>query len=179
MASAPGVQRRGRRGFIKAVTGWLGAALGALVAVPGLGFLAHPLRRDTVRGGKTPVRVAGADELKPDVPLRCDVRGELLDAWSRIPDVKLGSCWLVKSEADGAVRAFSTVCPHLGCGIDWNKDKRQFVCPCHQSLFALDGRLVSGPSPRDLDELDVIPEASQLKVIYRRYRVGTAKKVEV
>jgi Rieske Fe-S protein len=169
----------GRRGFMKTVTGWLSAALGAVVAIPGLGFLASPLRRETVTGGKTPLRVAGTAELKPGKPLRCDVRGQLIDAWSRQPDVKLGSCWLVKSEADGNLRAFSTVCPHLGCGIDWNEGQRRFVCPCHESYFSLDGKVITGPSPRDMDELDVTAEAAEVKVVYRRFRVGTPKKVEV
>jgi menaquinol-cytochrome c reductase iron-sulfur subunit len=168
-----------RRGFLKKITGWLGAAVGAVVAVPGLGFLAGPLGRETVRGGKGPLRVAALAELKPGKPLRCDVRGELVDAWSRVPDVKLGSCWLVKSEMDGGLRAFSTVCPHLGCGIDWNDGQRRFVCPCHDSFFSLDGKVITGPSPRDMDELDVVTEASEVKVVYRRFRVGTPKKVEV
>jgi menaquinol-cytochrome c reductase iron-sulfur subunit len=169
----------GRRGFMKTITGWLGAAVGAVVALPGLGFLASPLRRETVVGGKTPLRVAGTNELAPGKPLRCDVRGQLIDAWSRLPDVKLGSCWLVKSQGDGNVRAFSTVCPHLGCGIDWNETQRRFVCPCHESYFSLEGKVITGPSPRDMDELDVVAEASEVKVVYRRFRVGTPKKVEV
>jgi Rieske Fe-S protein len=179
MTTSSVTKHSGRRGFFKVLTGWLAAAAGAVVAVPGLGFLAHPMRRDTVRGGKTPLKVATPGQLKPGTPLRCDVRGELVDAWSRVPDVKLGSCWLVKSEGDGKIRAYSTVCPHLGCGIDWNKDTRKFVCPCHESYFTPDGKLATGPSPRDLDELEVVSEASEVKVVYRRFRVGMAKKVEV
>ena len=167
-----------RRGFLKKITGWLGAAVGAVVAVPGLGFLASPLGRETVRGGKGPLRVARLTELKPGKPLRCDVRGELIDAWSRVPDVKLGSCWLVK-EMDGKLRAFSTVCPHLGCGVDWSEAQARFVCPCHDSFFSMDGKVITGPSPRDMDELEVVTEAADVKVVYRRYRVGTPRKVEV
>jgi Rieske Fe-S protein len=168
-----------RRGFLKRITGWLGAALGAVVVVPGLGFLAAPLSRETIRGGKGPLRVAKLAELKPGKPLRCDVRGELVDAWSRVPDVKLGSCWLVRSEMDESLRAFSTVCPHLGCAIDWNDEDRRFVCPCHDSFFSPDGKVVTGPSPRDMDELDVTTDAVEVKVVYRRFRVGTPRKVEV
>jgi menaquinol-cytochrome c reductase iron-sulfur subunit len=168
-----------RRGFLRMITGWLAAAMGAVVAVPGLGFLAAPLGRETVRGGKGPLRVARLAALKPGKPLRCDVRGELYDGWSRVPDVKLGSCWLVKSELDNSVRAFSTVCPHLGCGVDWNEDQRRFVCPCHESFFGPDGKVITGPSPRDMDELEVVTEAADVKVVYRRYRVGTPRKVEV
>ena len=166
-----------RRGFLRTVTGWLAAAMGAVVTLPGLGFLASPLVRETVRGGGgTPLRVARLTELKAGKPLRCDVRGELVDAWSRIPDVKLGSCWLVKSEGDGKVRAFSTVCPHLGCGVDYDETAGKFNCPCHTSAFDLEGRCLSGPSPRGLDELETRIDGRDVLVRYQRFRVGTAKR---
>lgn len=176
---AAGSSPEARRGVLRAVAGWLGAALGAVVTLPGLALLASPLRRETVRGGKEPLRVARLRELQPGKPLRCQVRGELVDAWSRLPDVELGSCWVVKSEADGKLRAFSTVCPHLGCGVDWDEPQRRFVCPCHDSIFSPDGKVLSGPSPRDLDELEVTAADAEVKVVYRRFRVGTHEKVEV
>jgi menaquinol-cytochrome c reductase iron-sulfur subunit len=178
MPNAPAPPKRVRRGALKILTGWLAAAVGAVVTIPGLAFLAHPLRKETVRGGKTPLRVANAGDLKPGKPLRCEVRGELVDAWSRVPDVKLGSCWLVKSANDGKVRAFSTVCPHLGCGVDWDQGQSRFVCPCHDSFFSPEGKTLAGPAPRDLDELDVVVD-SEVRVVYRRFRVGLPRKVEI
>ena len=130
MSLANDLHQEPRRSFLKVVTGILGGMLGAVTALPGLALLLHPAARETVRGGRQPLRVASLRELKPGKPLRVDVRGELVDAWSRMPDVKLGSCWLVREPGgdpdqvptryrtgDGAdqVRAFSTVCPHLGC----------------------------------------------------------------
>jgi Rieske Fe-S protein len=168
-----------RRGFIKTVTGILGGLLGAVMALPGLALLLHPARRETVKGGKAPLRVAALREVKAGRPLKVDVRGELVDAWNRIPNVKLGSCWLVKSEQDGKLRAFSTVCPHLGCGIDWNESDRRFVCPCHDSYFSLEGKTLTGPAPRDMDELPLEIEGQTVKVAYRRFRVGTPSKEEV
>lgn len=161
------------------MTGWLCAVIGGVVGLPGLAFLISPVRRETIRGGRGPLRVAALAEIEPGKPLRCEVRGDLVDAWSRLPDVKLGSCWLVKADAGVAPRAFSTVCPHLGCSVDWDEAKRRFLCPCHQSYFAMDGKVISGPAPRDMDELEVITEAADVKVVYRRFRAGTSRKVEV
>lgn len=170
-----------RRGFLRSVTGWLGGLLGAVVTLPGLAFLAHPLRKDTVDAGKDPLDVgATAPQVKPGQPIMVDVRGELKDAWMRTPDVKLGACWLVREKEQDPVKAFSTVCPHLGCGVDWAPEKQQFVCPCHDSYFDLQGKVLTGPSPRGMDELDVkVNEGGRLKVAYRRFRLGTAKKEEV
>ena len=170
-----------RRGFLRSVTGWLGALLGGVVTLPGLAFLAHPLRKDTVDAGNEPLDVgATAPQVKPGQPVMVDVRGELKDAWMRTPDVKLGACWLVRENEQDPVKAFSTVCPHLGCGVDWAAEKKQFVCPCHDTYFDLQGKVVTGPSPRGMDELDVkVNEGGRLKVAYRRFRLGTAKKEEV
>jgi Rieske Fe-S protein len=74
------------------------------------------------------------------------------------------------------VKAFSTVCPHLGCGVDWNDKTGKFDCPCHASSFDLDGRCLGGPSPRGLDELDVHLEGRDVLVRYQRFRTGTSKK---
>lgn len=169
-----------RRGFMRMVTGWLGAALGAIVTLPGLAFLAHPVRKDTVSGGKEPLDVqAMGVQVKPGVPVMVEVRGELKDAWMRSPDVKLGACWLVREKDHDPVKAFSTVCPHLGCGIEWAEKKHQFLCACHNSYFDLQGKVIEGPSPRGMDELDVkLSPEGRLKVAYRRFRLGSPKKEE-
>lgn len=167
-----------RRGFIRSATAWLGGVLGAIVTLPGLAFLAHPLRKDTVDGGKEPLDVGASEkQVKPGQPVMVDVRGELKDAWMRTPDVKLGACWLVREKDHDPVRAFSTVCPHLGCGIDWAEKKNQFLCPCHNTYFDLQGKVIEGPSPRGMDELDVkMAPDGRLKVAYRRFRLGVEKK---
>src|SRR5262249_59624958 len=110
--------------------------------------------------GDEPLRVANLAEIKPGRPLRVTVVGDRTDAWLRLDNQKLGACWLVR-EGD-RVRAFSTVCPHLGCGIDWNDDTKTFECPCHGSYFDASGTRAGGPSPRDMDELDVITKNNEI-----------------
>ena len=77
---------------------------------------------------------------------------------------------------DGPIKAFSTVCPHLGCGVDFDEKTGKFACPCHTSAFDLDGRCLSGPSPRGLDELEAHVDGRDVLVRYQRFRVGTAKR---
>lgn len=48
------------------------------------------------------------------------------------------------------VKAFSAICTHLGCIVEWNGQKREILCPCHAGIFDTDGRVVSGPPPRPL-----------------------------
>jgi menaquinol-cytochrome c reductase iron-sulfur subunit len=167
-----------RRGFLKLVTAAIGAAIGAIATIPGLRFLATPLTKEMVTGGEEPVRVASMDEVEPGKPMRANVVGQKHDGWLRQDSVKLGACWLTRS-VTGQVRAFSTVCPHLGCGIDYNDKSEKFECPCHGSFFDHDGRCVEGPAPRGMDELDVLTSGKDIKVRYRRFRLSIAKKEAV
>ena len=165
-----------RRTFLAKLTAAFGALAGAIAVVPGLGFLASPLRRATIRGADNPLRVAADRDVRPGKPVRVTVVGQREDAWLRLDHVTLGSCWLVRSTDDGPVRAFSTVCPHLGCGVDWNDKTGKFDCPCHASSFDTDGRCLGGPSPRGLDELEVQHNGRDVLVRYQRFRTGSAKK---
>jgi Rieske Fe-S protein len=164
-----------RRAFLKVVTAGLGAIAGALAVIPGLGFLAGAGGRAGAGGG-APLRVASTRDVKPGKPLRVTAVGPRADAWLRLDKVTLGSLWLVRAVEDGPIKAFSTVCPHLGCGVDFDEKAGKFACPCHASAFDLDGRCLFGPSPRGLDELDTRVEGRDVLVRYQRFRVGSSKR---
>src|SRR5262245_32339044 len=97
-----------RRAFLKIMTAGLGALAAAIAVIPGLGFLASPLRRSTGRGGTNFLRVASGRDVKPGRPLRVTALGAREDAWLRLERVTLGSCWLVRTAEDGPIKAFST-----------------------------------------------------------------------
>ncbi len=49
-------------------------------------------------------------------------------------------------------RAFSRICPHLGCKIEADYDGKCFICPCHGSKFSLTGEPIQGPAIERLIE---------------------------
>ena len=53
----------------------------------------------------------------------------------------------------GALVALSAVCTHLGCIVQWEKDKQGFLCPCHAGHYTSDGTVISGPPPKPLAKL--------------------------
>jgi glycine/D-amino acid oxidase-like deaminating enzyme/nitrite reductase/ring-hydroxylating ferredoxin subunit len=56
---------------------------------------------------------------------------------------------------EGALHAFSAVCPHLGCCVRWNDAERTWDCPCHGSRFdPVDGHVLNGPAANGLDPID-------------------------
>lgn len=57
--------------------------------------------------------------------------------------------------AAGQYRAFSAVCPHLQCTVQFRPDLDQIWCACHNGRFNLNGQVVSGPPPNGLEEFKV------------------------
>jgi Rieske Fe-S protein len=56
---------------------------------------------------------------------------------------------------DGTVKAFTAICTHLECTVQYRNDTSQIWCACHDGLYDLAGNVVSGPPPRALDEYAV------------------------
>jgi len=52
------------------------------------------------------------------------------------------------SETD--IRAFSAVCTHLACIVEFRKGQRDIFCNCHNGEYDLHGRNIAGPPPRPL-----------------------------
>jgi cytochrome b6-f complex iron-sulfur subunit len=62
---------------------------------------------------------------------------------------------IVVRTADGDVRAFTAVCTHLDCTVQFKSDTSQLWCACHNGTYDLGGNVVSGPPPRGLERFVV------------------------
>jgi Rieske Fe-S protein len=61
---------------------------------------------------------------------------------------------LVRTPA-GELRAFTAVCTHLACTVQYREEKQDIWCACHNGIYDLNGKNVSGPPPRPLDPYKV------------------------
>jgi Rieske Fe-S protein len=52
-------------------------------------------------------------------------------------------------------RAFSAICTHLNCTVQYKESSHQIWCACHNGLYNLNGQVVSGPPPRPLEQYSV------------------------
>ncbi|WP_428261569.1 ubiquinol-cytochrome c reductase iron-sulfur subunit [Haliangium sp.] len=165
---------------MKAATMALGGAIGAVVAVPLVRYLLFPVGRKVVTSGTGPVDLVGVDALQAGAPpVRLQVTAsQIRDAWAVADDVALGAAWVRRTEA-GEVEALSSVCPHLGCAVDFDPGEGVFKCPCHKSSFRMDGEKISGPSKRGLDPLPVAVEEGRVKITFVRYRPDVPEREPV
>jgi glycine/D-amino acid oxidase-like deaminating enzyme/nitrite reductase/ring-hydroxylating ferredoxin subunit len=52
---------------------------------------------------------------------------------------------------DGTLTALSPVCRHVGCLVTFNTAEHTWDCPCHGSRYTVQGKVIQGPTTKDLD----------------------------
>lgn len=169
-----------RRGFLKKITVALGAAVGASLLYPLVRYVLFPVGRSTVDSSDEPIEAIAVDELPQDgKPVKVELVGDgVSNAWATSSGVTLGAAWIRKAE-NGEVEALSSVCPHLGCAIDFDPEAAEYRCPCHRSAFAITGEKKSGPAKRGLDPLPVEVEGGRVSIRFVRYRTDVAEREPV
>jgi menaquinol-cytochrome c reductase iron-sulfur subunit len=166
-----------RRFLTEAAAGAVGACCAGVPLVSGLVAWLDPLSR--AGGGGDWVQVAELASVPTDgTPIRVTVVSGRSDAWTRDSAVPVGVVYLRRS-APGEVVALHSVCPHAGCFIDYQSDRRNFFCPCHDSTFAVDGSINDprSPSPRAMDTLAVEVRGQGVWLRFQNFRPGIPTKV--
>jgi Rieske Fe-S protein len=69
--------------------------------------------------------------------------------------------------SSGEWRAFSAVCSHLQCTVQFRADLEHIWCACHNGHFDLSGKNVEGPPPRPLEQFDVTIRGNDVVVSVR------------
>lgn len=142
------------------------ASISALLSVPIVRFMLHPLSAKTTETAWS--EIGAAEEFSAiTIPVKRLMTVEQRDGWRKVISEK--SVYVTKGK-DGQLRVLSAICTHLGCSVPWIEAKGQFICPCHNGVFAPDGALISGPPPRGLDELETKIEGGRLLVRYQYFR---------
>jgi menaquinol-cytochrome c reductase iron-sulfur subunit len=155
----------------------IGLFVGLVPLGAGLLTFLDPLlkKKDIAAGGKL-LRVGMLNNLPADgTPVQAPVIADLTDAWNREPNQPVGAVYL-RREGD-KVTCFNAICPHAGCFVGYDENRRVFQCPCHTSAFELDGaRIEPSPSPRDMDPLTVdeakLKETGEVWVAFENFYPG-------
>ncbi len=65
---------------------------------------------------------------------------------------------------DGDLRAFTAICTHLACTVQYRADLSQIWCACHNGHYNLNGKNIAGPPPRPLEGYAVKVRGDQIVV---------------
>jgi cytochrome b6-f complex iron-sulfur subunit len=136
-----------RRSFVNWFLGTSAGAFLLAVLYPVSRYLVPPTTGESAAGTVTlPLK---PEDVKPNT-------GQIFKFGSR-PGI------LVRTAA-GELRAFSAVCTHLNCTVQYRPDFGQIWCACHNGHFDLNGKNVEGPPPRPLEAFVVNARGNQLVV---------------
>jgi Rieske Fe-S protein len=130
-----------RKWLLAALQGGVGVTL-AVLAWPVVWFL-RP-RAATASGAQETVAPYRVNDLKPGADGR----------WPAPFNFNGKPCLLIKTPGND-VRAFNAICTHTDCTVEFLPDKGQIFCACHNGVYDMEGRNVSGPPPRPLEEYKV------------------------
>ena len=131
-----------RRSFLKALFAILGTASVTSFAYPLVRYLAPPGSSDKDK------KVVLA---KADIP----VGGSKIVLFNDKPVI------VINRPGKGFV-ALSKIYTHLGCLVEYEKDKNRLICPCHAGTYDLEGNVLSGPPPGPLPKVSLKVEGEQL-----------------
>jgi Rieske Fe-S protein len=145
-AAGANVGRTGRRSFLNYLLGTSFGATVLAVLYPIFKFIAPP---DVIEAAQTSV-VAGT-------------LGELAANSGKI--FKFGNKpGLLIRTPSGELKAFSAVCTHLDCIVQYQPESKQIWCACHNGQYNLSGQNVGGPPPRPLEEFTVNTRGDEIIV---------------
>jgi Rieske Fe-S protein len=172
-----------RRTFLEWTIHGLGTLFAAVLGIPAVGYLIDGRNRPERLKDYRPVDGIKLSELEVGKPRQGIIRNIRQDAWTLHLNDVVGRVWVIKS-SDNSIQVFTTVCPHLGCSINFDQSRTCFLCPCHGAEFNSGGFLVErsgyqNPAPRAMDSLDWRRDPANedlIQVIYLSFYQGRHEK---
>jgi menaquinol-cytochrome c reductase iron-sulfur subunit len=169
-----------RRRFLNWFTDLILAILGLIVAVPAVRYLVAPLLGRGRETGTGPLLVDAGPiaDIRPGEWRLVTLEMTHQDGWKKT--TVRHAVW-VRRPGEGAegITVLSSICPHLGCPVNWHPDQTRFFCPCHGATFDAEGRLTGGPPPRSMDPLKFEVRAGRLYVRWQDFKIGVSERVPV
>lgn len=126
---------------------WMLTAGASMLAIIG-GIVAYFFPRELRDTPAEPVRAGTLDELK--------AQGYLLRVYGAYPAIVIDT-------GTGPV-AYSRVCTHFSCTIEYEPAAREFRCPCHDGRFAADGQVIGGPPSEPLRRFETFVEDGDIYI---------------
>lgn len=134
-----------RRSFVFGVVTVIGGIIAITVGLPAIGYLISPSKKEEQKDDWVPI--GPVEELPLDEPQLFTFTRTKQSGWETT--AKSYGVYVTRY-SDETYDVFSNVCTHLSCRVTWEVPPEEYICPCHDGRFAIDGSIISGPQPRDL-----------------------------
>jgi menaquinol-cytochrome c reductase iron-sulfur subunit len=151
-----------RRAFLFKLSLLANGAVGAILAVPIIGYLLGPAVKKSSNYDSW-IALGPISDFPENETRLVNFRNPITTSW----DGQTGDipCW-VRRVSGSTFQVFAINCAHLGCPVRWFAQSKLFLCPCHGGAYYADGSRASGPPERGLFEYDhkIIANALMIKV---------------
>jgi len=151
------ISEASRRDFVKIVTTFLGTVMAAAIGLPGNAYLISPAVR--TQKAEAWISLGPLEKYPIGTPKSFNFTRSSVNGWEKTV-LSYGVFVLRKDESQ--VKVFSNICTHLGCRVSWHSDIQEYVSPCHDGHFDIDGNVTKGPPPRPLDQFETKVENEKL-----------------
>src|SRR5580704_4205144 len=142
--------KHSRRAFLFKLSLLINGAVGAVLAVPVIGYLLGPAMKKGSSENSW-VTVGLLSDFPEGETRLVNYRNPVTTLWDgQTGDVP---CW-VRRVSGTTFQVFAINCAHLGCPVRWFAQSKLFLCPCHGGAYYADGSRASGPPERGLFEYE-------------------------
>jgi menaquinol-cytochrome c reductase iron-sulfur subunit len=131
--------------------------MAAVIGLPGIAYLVSPATRAQKAEAWIPLGPVGNYPIGK--PALFNFTSSTVNGWEKT--VLSYGVFILRKE-ENQVRVFSNICTHLGCRVSWHPDIQEYVSPCHDGHFDIDGNVTKGPPPRPLDQYETKVENGNL-----------------
>ncbi len=140
-----------RRSFLKSILGFAGLiGVGVVLSSIKIPVASKATVTTTTASGVPAGAIANIKTLKVGTPVYFQFPPS---SDNRFPNMLL-------MNADGSLTALSILCTHICCECEFLPANNELFCPCHGSVFDMQGNVLQGPAGSPLPTVDVTVDAN-------------------
>lgn len=150
-----------RRDFVKIVMALLGSIMAAVVGIPIVGYIISPAVK--VQKTEDQVSLGPLENFPIGIPTLFTFTRTRVNGWEKT--VYSHGVYVLRKD-ENQIRVFSDICTHLSCRVKWQAQIQDYLCPCHDSHYDIDGNVTKGPPPRPLDQYKYTIEEGNIYIYF-------------
>ncbi len=153
--------RLDRRDFVKVVVALIGSIIGGCIAIPAVGYILSPAL--AVQKKEAWISLGPLENYPIGVPTLFSFTRTTVNGWEKT--VSSYGAYVIRFD-ETKYKVLSNMCTHLSCRVTWKEEAAEYICPCHDGHFGIEGQVVAGPPPAPLKEYQTKVEDGNLYLFF-------------